>query len=383
VLRQPISDTFKRFVDAERSGSILLLLATAFSLAAANLPIGAPYLDWWESPAGSNVRHWINDGLMAVFFLLIGLELEREFYAGELSDRRTALLPVLLAAGGMIAPALIHLALNANATTQAGFGIPVATDIAFALGILALLGNRIPPALKVLVVAYAAIDDLGAVALIAIFYTSKLSLGYLAAALGAWIFLCALNRFMRVMSIASYLAGGALMWFLMLKSGVHATVAGVLLAFSIPFASRQPGIASPSHRLESALQKPVALVVLPLFALANTAIPVDGGLVRELSGPNSLGIVIGLVVGKPAGILLLCWLALASGLCRLPSGVGWRHVAGAGLLGGIGFTMSIFVATLAFAGDPGLVNSSKMAVLLASLVAGAAGYAWLRARIGK
>jgi NhaA family Na+:H+ antiporter len=383
VLRQPISDTFKRFVDAERSGSILLLLATAFSLAAANLPIGAPYLDWWESPAGSNVRHWINDGLMAVFFLLIGLELEREFYAGELSDRRTALLPVLLAAGGMIAPALIHLALNANATTQAGFGIPVATDIAFALGILALLGNRIPPALKVLVVAYAAIDDLGAVALIAIFYTSKLSLGYLAAALGAWIFLCALNRFMRVMSIASYLAGGALMWFLMLKSGVHATVAGVLLAFSIPFASRQPGIASPSHRVESVLQKPVALVVLPLFALANTAIPVDGELVRELSGPNSLGIVIGLVVGKPAGILLLCWLALASGLCRLPSGVGWRHVAGAGLLGGIGFTMSIFVATLAFAGDPGLVNSSKMAVLLASLVAGAAGYAWLRARIGK
>jgi NhaA family Na+:H+ antiporter len=383
VLRQPISDTFKRFVDAERSGSILLLLATAFSLAAANLPIGAPYLDWWESPAGSNVRHWINDGLMAVFFLLIGLELEREFYAGELSDRRTALLPVLLAAGGMIAPALIHLALNANATTQAGFGIPVATDIAFALGILALLGNRIPPALKVLVVAYAAIDDLGAVALIAIFYTSKLSLGYLAAALGAWIFLCALNRFMRVMSIASYLAGGALMWFLMLKSGVHATVAGVLLAFAIPFASRQPGFASPSHRLESALQKPVALVVLPLFALANTAIPVDGGLVRELSGPNSLGIVIGLVVGKPAGILLLCWLALASGLCRLPSGVGWRHVAGAGLLGGVGFTMSIFVATLAFAGDPGLVNSSKMAVLLASLVAGAVGYAWLRARIGK
>jgi NhaA family Na+:H+ antiporter len=383
VLRQPISDTFKRFVDAERSGSILLLLATAFSLAAANLPIGAPYLDWWESRAGSNVRHWINDGLMAVFFLLIGLELEREFYAGELSDRRTALLPVLLAAGGMIAPALIHLALNANATTQAGFGIPVATDIAFALGILALLGNRIPPALKVLVVAYAAIDDLGAVALIAIFYTSKLSLGYLAAALGAWIFLCALNRFMRVMSIASYLAGGALMWFLMLKSGVHATVAGVLLAFSIPFASRQPGIASPSHRVESVLQKPVALVVLPLFALANTAIPVDGELVRELSGPNSLGIVIGLVVGKPAGILLLCWLALASGLCRLPSGVGWRHVAGAGLLGGIGFTMSIFVATLAFAGDPGLVNSSKMAVLLASLVAGAVGYAWLRARIGK
>jgi len=383
VLRQPISDTFKRFVDAERSGSILLLLATAFSLAAANLPVGAPYLDWWESPTGLNLRHWINDGLMAVFFLLIGLELEREFYAGELSERRTALLPILLAAGGMIAPAFIHLALNANASTQAGFGIPVATDIAFALGILALLGNRIPPALRVLVVAFAAIDDLGAVALIAIFYTSKLSLGYLAAALGAWIFLCALNRFMRVMSLAPYLAGGALMWFLMLKSGVHATVAGVLLAFAIPFASRQPGIASPSHRLESALQKPVALVVLPLFALANTAIPVDGGLVRELSGPNSLGIVIGLVVGKPAGILLLCWLALASGLCRLPSGVGWRHVAGAGLLGGVGFTMSIFVATLAFAGDPGLVNSSKMAVLLASLVAGAGGYAWLRVRIGK
>ena len=383
MLRRPISDTFKRFVDAERSGSILLLLATAFSLTAANLPIGAPYVGWWESPAGLNLRHWINDGLMAVFFLLIGLELEREFYAGELSERRTALLPVLLAAGGMIAPALIHLGLNAGAATQAGFGIPVATDIAFALGTLALLGNRIPPALKVLVVAFAAIDDLGAVALIAIFYTSQLSLGYLAAALGAWILLCALNRIMRVMSLMPYLAGGVLMWFLMLKSGVHATVAGVLLAFAIPFTSRQPGIASPSHRLESFLQRPVALAVLPLFALANTAIPVDGGLMREMSGPNSLGIMIGLVVGKPLGILLLGWLTVTSKLCRLPPEVGWRHVAGAGLLGGVGFTMSIFVATLAFAGDPALVNSSKLAVLLASLVAGVSGYLWLRAGVAK
>jgi NhaA family Na+:H+ antiporter len=188
---------------------------------------------------------------------------------------------------------------------------------------------------------------------------------------------------MRVLSLAPYLAGGVLMWFLMLKSGVHATVAGVLLAFAVPFASRQPDIASPSHRLESFLQKPVALAVLPLFALANTAIPVDGALMREMSGPNSLGIMIGLVVGKPLGILLLCWLAVASKACRLPPEVGWRHVAGAGLLGGIGFTMSIFVATLAFAGDPALVNSSKLAVLLASLVAGVGGYACLRAGTGK
>jgi NhaA family Na+:H+ antiporter len=315
---------------------------------------------------------------MAVFFLLIGLELERELYVGELSSLQSALLPLVAALGGIVTPALIHFSLNSGTPAQAGMGIPMATDIAFALGVLALLGNRVPASLKVFVVAFAVMDDLGAIIVIAVFYTAEISGGYLAAAISTWILLCALNRFFRVMSLTPYLLGGALMWFLMLKSGVHATIAGVMLAFAIPFSSRGEDEASPSHRLEHFLHKPVAFLILPVFALANTAIPIGVDWMQSLSSANSAGIAAGLVLGKPIGIALFCLAAAAAGLCRLPPGLNWRHLLGAGMLGGIGFTMSIFIANLAFAGNAEMVNASKVAILAASLAAGTLGFLWLR-----
>lgn len=243
---------------------------------------------------------------------------------------------------------------------------------------LALLGNRVPPSLKVFVVAPAVIEDLCAIVIIAVFYTTQLSVGHLVAALAVWALLGGLNRRFRVMSLAPYLLGGALMWFFMLKSGVHATVAGVMLAFAIPFSAKADDEASPSHRLEHVLHKPVAFAILPIFALANTAIVLGADWMQELSSSNSIGITAGLVVGKPLGVTLLCWAAVASGICRLPPDLRWRHIVGAGILGGIGFTMAIFIANLAFAGDAENVNASKMAILLASLIAGLVGFLWLR-----
>lgn len=379
LVQRSLSNTFQRFVDSEKSGGILLIACTAVSLAVANSPIGVDYLGWWHAPAGGlSIEHWINDALMAIFFLLIGLELERELYSGELSSIRNALLALVAAVGGIVTPALIHFSLNAGTPTQAGIGIPMATDIAFALGVLAILGNRIPASLKVFVVAFAIMDDLGAIVVIAVFYTAKLSLWYLAAAVAVWILLCVSNRVFRVMSLIPYLVGGALMWFLMLKSGVHATIAGVMLAFAIPYSARDEDEESPSHRLEHFLHRPVAFVILPIFALANTAIPVGMDWMQTLASANSAGIAAGLVVGKPLGITLFCFVAVASGLCRLPPDVDWRHVFGAGILGGIGFTMSIFIANLAFAGNAEAVNASKVAILLASLAAGTLGFLWLR-----
>ena len=329
-----LSSTFQRFFDSEKAGGIVLVACTALSLGIANSPAGAGYIGLWQvNVGGLSLEHWINDALMAIFFLLIGLELERELYVGELSDLRNALLPMIAAAGGIVTPALIHFSLNAGTATQAGIGIPMATDIAFALGVLALLGNRIPASLKVFVVAFAVMDDLGAIVVIALFYTAKVSIGYLAAAMAVWAVLCVLNRFSRVMSLLPYLAGGALMWFLMLKSGVHATLAGVMLAFAIPFSSRDGDEASLSHKLEHLLHKPVAFVILPVFALANTAIPIGADWLQSLSGMNSAGIAAGLILGKPVGITLFCLAAVVAGLCRLPEDLGWRHVVGAGMLG--------------------------------------------------
>ena len=327
---------------------------------------------------GLSVEHWINDALMAIFFLLIGLELERELYVGELSDFKNALLPVFAAVGGMAAPALIHFSINAGTPTQAGIGIPMATDIAFALGVLAILGKRVPISLKVFVVAFAVIDDLGAIVIIAVFYTAQLSIWYLGGALAVWMLLIALNRLFRIMSLVPYLIGGALMWFLMLKSGIHATIAGVMLAFAIPFSASDEDAASPSHRFEHFLHKPVAFIILPIFALANTGIPVGADWLQSLASANSEGIMAGLVLGKPVGVTLLCVLAVSSGICHLPPDLKWSHVIGAGLIGGIGFTMSIFIANLAFVGNAETINASKMAILLASLTAGLIGFLWLR-----
>ena len=375
-----LSASFQRFFDSEKSSALVLVACTALSLLLTNLSFGADYLALWQIPvAGMVVGHWINDALMAVFFLLIGLELERELYSGELSQLKNALLPLVAALGGIITPALLHFALNAGTPAQAGIGIPMATDIAFALGALALLGARVPASLKVFVVAFAVIDDLCAIVIIAVFYSSGLSFAYLAAALAVWLLLVAMNRWLRWMALLPYLLGGALMWFLLLKSGVHATLAGVMLAFAIPYSSQDADQSSPSHRLEEWLHKPVAFLILPLFALANTAIAVGGQWMQELASSNSLGIMLGLLLGKPLGVSLICYLAVAVGLCRLPADLTWRHIVGAGLLGGIGFTMSIFISNLAFAGAAPVIDASKIAVLLASTLAGLLGFFWLRA----
>jgi Na+:H+ antiporter, NhaA family len=378
IVQRKLSKTFKAFFQSEKSAGILLVICTVISLLITNSAFGPNYLSVWQTYIGGlSLEHWINDLLMAVFFLLIGLELERELYVGELSNFKNALLPIVAAAGGLAVPALIHFALNAGTETQAGIGIPMATDIAFALGALALLGSRVPASLKVFLTALAVIDDLGAIIIIAVFYTAQLSVGYLIGALAVFGLLVVMNR-LRVMSMIPYLLGGALMWFLMLKSGVHATIAGVLLAFAIPFTGKEEDEDSPSHRLEHFLHKPVAFVILPIFALANTGIVIGADWFQDLFSANSLGIIGGLLFGKPLGITLLCFLAVAVGICRLPLDLNWRHVFGAGLLGGIGFTMSIFITNLAFVGNADFINGSKIAILLASLTAGVVGFLWLK-----
>ena len=374
-----LSNTFKRFSESEKSGGILLVICTVVSLLLANSIIGANYLSIWQILVGGlSFEHWINDALMAVFFLLIGLELERELYSGELSNFKNALLPIFAALGGICLPALIHFLLNSGTLTQAGIGIPIATDIAFALGVLALLGSRVPASLKVFLTALAVMDDLGAIIIIAVFYTTQLSIAYLISAIAIFCLLVVLNRFFRVMSLIPYLLGGALMWFLMLKSGVHATIAGVLLAFAIPFSAKDDDEESPSYRLEHFLQKPVAFIILPIFALANTSIVIGPDWAQNLTSANSWGIIGGLVLGKPLGIMLFSFVSVSIGICRIPFDLNWRHLFGAGLLGGIGFTMSIFITNLAFVGNAEMINASKMAILLASLTAGTIGFLWLR-----
>ena len=379
IAPRTLSNTFNKFFDSEKSSGNLLIICTVLAIVLTNSPIGADYLSFWQKNVGGlSLEHWINDALMAIFFLLIGLELQRELYIGELSNFNNAILPIVAAIGGMAVPALIHFSLNQGSPTQAGIGIPMATDIAFALGVLAILGNRIPASLKVFIVAFAVIDDLGAIVIIAAFYTAHFSVGYLVGALAVWTLLLALNRLFRVMSLFIYILAGALMWFLMLNSGVHATVAGVMLAFAIPFSAKEDDQESPSHKLEHFLHKPVAFIILPIFALANTGIAVEADWMQDLTSVNSVGIAAGLIAGKPLGVACLCFVAVASGICRLPSDLKWSHIIGAGILGGIGFTMSIFITNLAFSGNPETINASKMAILLASLTAGAFGFLWLR-----
>ncbi|MDQ3129696.1 MAG: Na+/H+ antiporter NhaA [Acidobacteriota bacterium] len=379
VVQRKLSRTFENFFDSEKSSGILLIICTIVSLVITNSILGANYLSLWQMyVAGLSIEHWINDGLMTIFFLFIGLELERELQVGELSDFKNALLPIFAAFGGICLPALIHFIFNRGTEAQAGIGIPMATDIAFALGVLALLGSRVPASLKVFLTALAVIDDLGAIVIIAVFFTVKLSGAYLIGAILVFGFLFALNRFFRVMSLIPYLLGGGLMWFLMLKSGVHATIAGVLLAFTIPFTSKEDDEESPSHQLEHLLHKPVAFMILPIFALCNTGIVIGADALPSLTATNSLGIISGLLIGKPIGIMLLSFLAVSSGVCRLPLDLNWKHVFGAGILGGIGFTMSIFITNLAFVGNADAINASKMAILLASLTAGTIGFLWLK-----
>jgi len=378
-IEKKLSNTFQEFMQSGKAGGIILILCTLVSLALANSPLGEGYLGFWHRyVAGLSIEHWVNDALMAIFFLLIGLELKRELYNGELSDLRNAMLPILGAAGGIAVPALIHFLFNGGSVTQAGIGIPMATDIAFALGVLSLLGKRVPASLKVFLAALAVMDDLGAIIVIALFYTTQLSFAWLFAALGVFAALFLMQRLLRVMALTPYLLGGSLMWYCMLQSGVHATIAGVLLAFAIPYSVVADDADSPSHRLEHMLHKPVAFLILPIFALANTGIVIGAGWAQELLSANSLGILLGLGIGKPIGIVLVTFVAVAIGVCRLPLDLAWRHILGAGLLGGIGFTMSIFITNLAFAGQAETINASKMAILLASFGAGVLGFVWLK-----
>lgn len=378
-IQSTASRTFNDFFESEKSSGILLILCTFISLVIANSFLGPEYQRFWHANvAGLRVEQWVNDALMAVFFLFIGLELERELYCGELSNYKNALLPIFAAIGGIGAPALIHFTLNSGTPMQAGTGIPMATDIAFSLAVLALLGNKIPTSLKVFLTALAVMDDLGAIIVIAVFYTKQFSLAYLLSALAVFAGLVVLNRAFRVMLLLPYLLGGALMWFLMSKSGVHATISGVLLAFAVPFSAKTEDEKSPSHRLEHFLHKPVAFIILPIFALANTGIVIGSGWQQNLLNTNSAGIIGGLVLGKPLGITLMSFLAVAIGVCSLPTDLKWRHIFGAGLLGGIGFTMSIFITNLAFSDNAELINASKMSILLASVFAGVLGFLWLR-----
>lgn len=372
-----ITKLYTEFFNSEKSGGIVLIICTVFSLWIANSFLGEQYQAFWNIDlAGHTLVHWINDGLMAIFFLLIGLELEREIYQGELSNIREALLPIFSAIGGIVIPALFFLSMNYDEPTRSGFGIPMATDIAFAIGILSLLGKNVPLSLKIFLTALAVIDDLGAILIIAFFYSKGIAWGYLSVALGIYAVLIILNR-LRVNYYFPYIIGGIAMWYCMSHSGIHATITGVLLAFAIPYGKGCKRC--PSSTVQHFLHKPVAFIILPIFALANTAIIINSKIGDILFEPYSIGILLGLVLGKPIGIFVLTYIAVKLNICKLPEDVTWKMIAGVGMIAGIGFTMSIFITLLAFS-DETIINNAKFAILIASLISGICGYLFLRSQ---
>ena len=365
---------FNDFFNSEKAGGLVIIFCTIISLIIANSTFGNTYqLLWKTAIAGHSITHWVNDGLMTVFFLLIGLELEREVYRGELSNYKNAMLPVLGAFGGMAVPAAIFLVFNFGTATQSGAGIPMATDIAFALGVLSLLGNRVPASLKIFLTALAVIDDIGAILVIAFFYSKTISVFNLLLAMSIFGLLLVLNR-LKVRNLVPYLIAGVFMWYFMLKSGVHATMAGILLAFAIPFGSGKPK--SSSYILQYYLHKPVAFFIVPIFVLANTAIELKGSITNLFTLNYSIGIAAGLLVGKPLGIFLLSFIAVKFGVAKLPQDLNWKSIFGAGVLGGIGFTMSIFITLLAFE-EVDIINNTKLAILISSLFAAVIGFLML------
>ena len=382
----PISpaERLRAFIASESAGGIILIVAAALALAIANSPLLPDYQKLLSTPvafsAGSLVAIdkplllWINDGLMALFFFLIGLEVKREIVTGQLRSWKQASLPIIAAIGGMAIPAIVFVALNLGSPENLrGWAIPAATDIAFALGLLALLGSRVPVALKALLLAIAIIDDIGAIAIIAIFYTENMNLAALALALIPAAAMLLLNR-AGVARTIPYFLFAALLWICVLKSGVHATLAGVVTALFVPIAT---GEERPLERLEHALHPWVAFLILPIFAFANAGVSFAGAGLDALLAPLSLGIAAGLVIGKQLGIFGACWLAVKAGWARLPEGVGFRHVYGLSCLAGIGFTMSLFIGNLAFA-DPQQIAAVKFGVLGGSLVSAITGIVVLR-----
>jgi len=420
-----LGDQFAAFLHQETAGAIVLLAATVAAVAVANSPYVAAYDRLLHTHIGisfgghgfaQSAKHWVDDALMACFFFVVGLEIKREVIVGELSTMRGALLPICAAVGGMLVPAAIYLAFNTGGPGAAGWGVPMATDIAFALGVLALLGPRVPSGLKVFLAALAIADDIGAIIVIAVFYTGQVHWMWLAYALVPLAALIAMNR-RHVEEPLAYLAVGTALWFAVLSSGIHATIAGVIAAFTIPAVARLrpldfanvcrvkledieaidvPGAhtleddrqqeyaleiqqaalhsVAPLQRLERAVHPFSSFVVLPAFALANAGIPLPGA---GIGSAVALGVVLGLVVGKLAGVSLAAWFAVRTGIADLPAGVGWRHVIGVGALAGIGFTMSLFVANLAF-DSPVESAQAKSAIFVASIIAGLLGYAALR-----
>ncbi len=427
-LRFKIRKDFLDFTKLEVSGSLVLLAATILALVLANSALGEGFEEFWhielafaigDFEFGQSLLHWIDDGLMAIFFFVVGLEIKREFLVGELSTVRKASLPILAAVGGMIVPALLYSVFNYGGEGASGWGVPMATDIAFALGVITLLGSRVPTSLKVFLTALAIADDIGAVLVIALFYTSEILWGWLGIGMLLLLVLVLFN-FLRVDNPIPYFLVAGVIWFAFLHSGVHATIAGVLVAFTIPATARTepskfvswargkldeievgdtPGshvledprqqtcateiqeaarhISAPLQRLEHGLHPLTTFVILPLFALANAGVMLEGNPLELLTQPVTIGVLVGLFVGKPLGITALSWVAVRLGIADLPTGVRWGHVFGAGILGGIGFTMSIFVSNLAFV-DAHLQAEAKFAILITSLLAGAVGYFFLR-----
>jgi NhaA family Na+:H+ antiporter len=432
---QRIVTPFEEFIHEETTSGLLLMACTLAALVLANSQWAHAYhevlhthlvigLGPWT--LDHTVHHWINDGLMSLFFFVVGLEIKRELLVGELSDPRQAVLPVVAALGGMLVPAGLYALLNAGGAGEAGWGIPMATDIAFAVGILSLLGKRVPPALLTFLVALAIVDDLGAVAVIALFYTDQLVLEALFMAAGLFMLLLGFNV-LGIRRPLPYFVVGGFIWLAMLESGVHATIAGILVAWTIPARSRfspehfshlvrrlmtrydeqrarsrdgkctliedeaqrramvqtlENGVhmmETPLQRLEHGFHMPVAYIVIPLFALANAGIPIHvSELPTAVTHPITLGVMIGLVLGKLVGIAGVSILAVRLGIGRLPAGASVQHIIGVGLLGGVGFTMSIFIAELGFRGEEQTLVMAKTGILLASLLAGVAGYLWLR-----
>ncbi|WP_394659294.1 Na+/H+ antiporter NhaA [uncultured Novosphingobium sp.] len=370
----------RRFLHAQSSAGLVLMAAAVVALGIANSPIGPGYAKMLHTDLGPlSLEHWINDGLMALFFLLVGLEIKREVLDGQLSTWPRRILPGIAATGGMIVPALIYLAFN-RGPTAAGWAIPAATDIAFALGVIALLGNRVPASLRIFLAALAIIDDLGAVVVIALFYTTGLSLPDLAGAVAALVVLIGLNRF-GVRRLEPYMLIGLVLWVLVLRSGIHATLAGVMLAFTIPM-DRTPSRSdcdsiSPLHKLEHLLHLPVAFLVVPIFGLANAAVPVLGLPPGALIAPVTLGVGAGLLIGKIVGVFGFTTIAVRLGLADMPAHAGRLQMFGVACLCGIGFTMSIFITLLAFPGSPLLQAEAKIGVLVGSLLAGLLGCAIL------
>ena len=379
----------RAFFNLEASGGIVLALAAIAAMIIANTPLNTWYESFIHAPVAIQVggfaiakdaHHWINDGLMAVFFFLVGLELKREVLIGELSNVKQIILPAAAALGGMIMPAIIFLIFNYNEPEfWKGWAIPTATDIAFALGILSLLGNRVPNALKVFLVSIAIFDDIGAIIIIAIFYTSELSLGSLAIAGLCLPFLYLLNR-RNVTSITPYLLIGLIMWIFVLKSGIHATLAGVVLALFIPLFDRTDPEHSPLEELEHDLQNTVSYGILPLFAFANAGISLKGAGFAELFHSVPLGIAAGLFIGKQLGVMIACWLIFKLGVSTMPRGMNFKQIYGAALLCGVGFTMSLFIGGLAFAGETPLFDE-RLGIIMGSIVSGIAGYLMLKATL--